>query len=77
MLLWYMLPVTPTVFFPWHFSFPFHMACSCLKEQYIFGLLTELCLSNAVWGDRLEFPEYNLNTSLIIPDIDTTVSYAR
>lgn len=34
-------------------------------------------MSNAVWGDRLEFPEYNLNTSLIIPDIDTTVSYAR
>lgn len=34
-------------------------------------------MSNAVWGGRLEFPEENLNISLIIPDVDTTVTYAR
>lgn len=29
-------------------------------------------MSNTVWGDRLEFPEDNPSTSLIILDIDTT-----
>lgn len=62
--------------FPWHFSF-FHMACSCLKEQYMFSLLPELCLSNAIWGDRLELPKDNLNISLIIPGVDATVTCAR
>jgi len=77
MLLRYVLLITPTVFSPWHFSLPFHMSCSCLKEHYKFSLLPELCLSNAVWGDRLQFPEDNLNISLIIPDVDTTVAYPR
>lgn len=77
MLLRSVLLITPAIFFPWHFVLPFHMACSCLKAQYLFRLLLEPkgCITLSGW--QTELPEDNLKHQPDYPDVDTTATYDR